>query len=31
MRKSGALRFTMGALPNRDWGTGPGAAPPSLD
>jgi putative alpha-1,2-mannosidase len=30
MRRGGALRFTMGAQPNRDWGTGPGAAPPSV-
>jgi len=29
LRKGGALRYKLGALPDRSWGTGPGAAPPS--
>lgn len=30
LRKGGVLSFEMGALPNRTWATGAGAAPPSL-
>jgi putative alpha-1,2-mannosidase len=29
LHSGGRLRFELGALPNRSWGTGPGAAPPS--
>jgi predicted alpha-1,2-mannosidase len=29
LRRGGALDFTLGATPDRSWGTGPGAAPPS--
>jgi putative alpha-1,2-mannosidase len=30
VRRGGVLRLRMGATPNRAWGTGAGAAPPSL-
>lgn len=30
LRQGGVLHFDMGAVPNRQWGTGPDAAPPSL-
>ena len=30
IRKGGTLAFVLGPLPNHDWATGPGAAPPSL-
>ena len=29
LRQGGALDFSLGALPDKSWGTGPGAAPPS--